>query len=149
MSIFEHSIDVNVPVSVAYNQWTQFESFPNFMDHVEYVRQKDDETLEWHANIAGNDLTWTAKITEQTPDHRIAWTNISGAPNAGVVSFHKIDDGTTRVMFQIEYDPDGFVESVGDALGFVERSMTSDLENFKEFIEARSVPTGAWRGTIE
>lgn len=149
MSNFEYSIDVNVPVTVAYNQWTQFESFPQFMDHVESVSQLDDDTLMWRAEIAGIEQSWSAKITEQTPDHRIAWTNTSGSTNAGVVTFHKIDDTTTRVTLQMMYDPEGFMENVGDALGFVESSMKQDLENFKTFIEERGVPTGAWRGTIE
>lgn len=149
MGNFESAIDVNVPVAVAYNQWTQFETFPQFMDNVESIRQLDDDTLVWKAEVAGNDQEWTAEITEQTPDQRIAWTNTNGATNAGVVTFHKIDDNTTRVMLQIEYDPEGFIENVGAALGFVQRGLESDLENFKEFIEERGVATGAWRGTIE
>ena len=149
MSNFEHTINVHVPVAVAYNQWTQFETFPHFMNNVESIQQLDDDTLIWKAEIAGVEQEWTARITEQTPDHRIAWTNTSGATNAGVVTFHKIDDTTTRVTLQISYDPEGFIENMGTALGFVEHSMKTDLENFKAFIEERGIPTGAWRGTIE
>jgi len=149
MSTFKHGIDVNVPVSIAYNQWTQFEDFPHFMDSVESIRQMNDDTLFWEAEIAGIEQEWTARITEQIPDQRIAWTNTSGATNAGVVTFHPVNDITTRVMLQVDYEPEGFIENVGDALGFVERSLRSDLENFKAFIEKRGVPTGAWRGEIE
>lgn len=149
MARFEQSIDVNVPLSVAYNQWTQFEDFPRFMEGVEEVRQITDEMLFWHVEIAGVEQKWHAKITEQTPDQRIAWTSTSGARNAGVVTFHYIDENTTRVMFQIEYDPSGFIENVGAALGMVERRMAGDLERFKEFLEKRKMPTGGWRGKID
>lgn len=149
MNKFKAGIDVNVPVSVAYNQWTQFESFPDFMDSVESITQLDDETLLWKAEIAGIEQEWKARITEQIPDQRIAWANIDGATNAGVVTFHPVSAKTTRVMLQVDYDPEGFIENVGDALGFVERSLESDLENFKLFTEAMGKATGAWRGTIE
>lgn len=149
MGNFEYAIDVDVPVSVAYNQWTQFEDFPYFMENVESITQMDDDTLLWNAEIAGFEQEWTAEITQQLPDKRIAWTNTSGATNAGVVTFHPISDTKTRVMLQVDYDPEGFIENIGDALGFVERSLMSDLQNFKEFIEGRGVPTGAWRGEIE
>lgn len=149
MSTYEHSIDVNVPVSTAYNQWTQFEEFPRFMEGIEVVRQLEDNKLFWHAKIAGIDQEWYAEITEQHPDHRIAWTSTSGAHNAGVVTFHFIDDNTTRVTLQIDYDPTGFIENVGDALGIVKMRMAGDMERFKEFIEGRQQETGAWRGNIE
>ncbi len=149
MNKFKAGIDVNVPISVAYNQWTQFESFPDFMDSVESITQLDDETLLWKAEIAGIEQVWKARITEQIPDQRIAWTNIDGATNAGVVTFHPVSEKTTRVMLQVDYDPEGFIENIGDALGFVERSLESDLENFKLFTEAMGTATGAWRGTIE
>jgi len=148
MAIFEHAIEVGVPVSVAYNQWTQFEEFPRFMEGVEKVEQVSDSMLRWEAEIAGVTETWDAKITEQTPDHRIAWRSISGAKNAGVVTFHRISDDTTRVMLQIEYDPQGFIENVGAALGIVQGRIRGDLERFKKFIEERQTETGAWRGTI-
>ncbi len=149
MANYEHSVDVNVPVSTAYNQWTQFEEFPEFMEGIERIEQLDDTHMRWYAEIAGIDQEWDAVITEQTPDQRIAWTSTSGAKNAGVVTFHKIDDNTTRVMLQVDYDPEGFIENVGAALGIVEGRMKGDLERFKEFIEQRGVETGAWRGEVE
>ena len=149
MARYEHSIDVDVPVTVAYNQWTQFEEFPQFMEGVQEVQQLTDTKLFWRAEIAGIEQKWQAEITEQTPDHRVAWTSTSGARHAGVVTFHKITDNTTRIMLQIEYEPEGFIENVGAALGVVKARMAGDLERFKEFIEQRHVPTGAWRGTIE
>jgi len=149
MSNYERSIDVNVPVRTAYNQWTQFESFPQFMEGVERVQQINDTNMRWKAEIAGNNLEWDAVITEQTPDQRIAWTSTSGAKNAGVVTFHKLDDDTTRVMLQVDYEPEGFLENVGAALGVVEGRMKGDLERFKDFIEGRGVETGAWRGEVE
>src|SRR5215210_125848 len=149
MASVTQSIDVNVPVSTAYNQWTQFEQFPQFMDGVKQVRQLDDRTLEWTAQIGGNEETWTAEIDEQEPDQRIAWHAIDGAPNAGAVTFHRLSDDTTRVMLQLEFEPEGVVENVGDALGVPERRIKGDLERFKEFIESRGSETGAWRGEIE
>jgi uncharacterized membrane protein len=149
MATYEHAVDVNVPLSVAYNQWTQFEDFPRFMEGVQEVRQVTDEMIFWHAEIAGVEQKWHAKITEQTPDQRIAWTSTSGARNSGVVTFHYVDDNTTRVMLQIEYDPTGFIENVGSALGMVKSRIGGDLERFKEFIEKREMPTGGWRGEIE
>jgi uncharacterized membrane protein len=148
MASIEKSIDVEVPVRTAYNQWTQFEEFPRFMEGVKEVRQIDDTHLHWRAEIAGKDEEWDAKITEQTPDMRVAWTNTSGAQNAGVVTFHRLGDNLTRVMLQTEYDPHGFVENVGDALGFVTRRVEGDLKRFKEFIESRGQETGAWRGEV-
>lgn len=148
MSVVEQTIEVDVPVRVAYDQWTQFESFPNFMEGVEQVTQKDDATLEWHANIAGQDKRWTAEIVEQTPDQRVAWRSTSGAKNSGVVSFQPRGDNRTSVTLQLEADPEGPVESAGDALGFLDRRVKGDLERFKEFVEGRGVPTGAWRGEI-
>ena len=149
MASVQKSIDVHVPVRTAYNQWTQFEEFPQFMQGVEEVRQLDDKRLHWRASIAGKTEEWDAEITEQVPDMRVAWTNTTGARNAGVVTFHRLDDTTTRVMLQLDYDPEGVVENVGDALGFVSRRVEGDLERFKEFVEARGQETGAWRGTIQ
>src|SRR5581483_3866991 len=121
MALIEKHIDVDVPVRTAYNQWTQFEEFPRFMEGVESVRQLDDKRLHWKATIAGKTEEWDAEITEQTPDQRVAWRNTSGATNAGVVSFHYLDEGRCRVTLQVEYDPEGIVENVGDKLGFVSR----------------------------
>jgi uncharacterized membrane protein len=148
MSQIIESIDVDVPVRVAYDQWTQFEEFPQFMDGVEKVEQLDDTTLRWTAEIAGVKKTWIAKITEQTPDQRIAWTSVEGAKNAGVVTFHRLDDRKTRVTLQLDVEPEGPVESAGDALGFVQRQAKEDLKRFKEFVESRGVATGAWRGEV-
>jgi uncharacterized membrane protein len=148
MSQIIESIDVDVPVRVAYDQWTQFEEFPRFMDAVEKVEQLDDTHLRWTAKIAGVTKTWTAKITEQTPDQRIAWTATEGAQNAGVVTFHRLDDRKTRVTLQLDVEPEGVVESAGDALGFVQRGAKDDLKRFKAFVEDRGVATGAWRGEV-
>ncbi|MBI1890382.1 MAG: SRPBCC family protein [Burkholderiales bacterium] len=149
MATVEKSIDVNVPVSTAYNQWTQFEDFPKFMEGIKEVRQLDETHLRWVAEIAGKTKEWDAEITEQVPDMRIAWRSIAGAPNGGVVTFHRISDDTTRIMLQIEYDPEGIAENVGDAVGVVSRRIQADLERFKEFIETRGQETGAWRGAVE
>lgn len=148
MSTIEQSIDVHVPARVAYNQWTQFEEFPHFMEGVESVTQLDDKRLHWRTNIGGVKKEWDAEITEQIPDKRIAWRNIAGTSNAGVVTFHRIDDNTTRIMLQVEYDPEGIVENVGDAVGVTSARVRGDLKRFKEFIEARGRETGAWRGEI-
>ena len=142
MSTLEKSIEVNVPVRTAYNQWTQFEEFPRFMDGVKEVTQLDDTHLHWKAEIAGQDKEWDAEITEQAPDQRIAWTSRGGAINGGVVTFHRLSDVTSKVMLQLEYDPQGFVENVGDALGVVSSRVQGDLERFKEFIEKRWHPSG-------
>jgi uncharacterized membrane protein len=149
MSTIEKSIDVEVPVRTSYNQWTQFEEFPKFMEGVEAVRQLDNQRLHWRANVGGKVEEWEAVITEQHPDERIAWKNTTGASNAGVVTFHRLSDTTTRVMLQLEYDPQGVVENLGDMLGVVSRRVAGDLERFKEFIEARGHETGAWRGEVE
>ena len=149
MSTIEQSIDVNVPVHTAYNQWTQFEEFPRFMEGVEAVRQLDNQRLHWRANVGGKVEEWDAIITEQHPEERIAWKNTTGAPNAGVVTFHRLADNKTRNMLQMEYDPQGVVENLGDLLGMVSRRVANDLERFKEFIEARGHETGAWRGEVE
>jgi uncharacterized membrane protein len=149
MSQVVKSIDVDVPVRTAYNQWTQFETFPHFMEGVQEVRQLDDKRLHWRANIGGKEEEWDAEITEQDPDQRVAWTSTSGAPNAGVVTFHRLGENQTRVTLQLDYDPEGIVENIGDALGFVSRRVEGDLERFKAFIETRGQETGAWRGEIK
>jgi uncharacterized membrane protein len=148
MASVEKSIEVNVPVRAAYNQWTQFEEFPRFMEGVEEVRQLDDKRLHWKAEIAGKTEEWDAEITEQIPDKRVAWTNTSGAKNAGVVTFHYVGPEKTRVNLVLDYEPAGAVENVGSALGLVDRRVKGDLDRFKEFIEARGHETGAWRGEI-
>jgi uncharacterized membrane protein len=149
MSSVTKSIEINVPIRTAYNQWTQFEEFPRFMEGVKSVTQTDDTHLQWEAEIAGRQKEWDAEITEQHPDERVAWTSTSGAANSGVVTFHRIDDDTTRVTVQMDVEPDGPLESIGDWAGILDRRVQGDLERYKEFIEARGAPTGAWRGNIE
>ena len=148
MASVQESVDVDVPIRVAYDQWTQFESFPEFMEGVKRVVQLGDKSLEWTAEIMGKEETWTAEIVEQVPDQRIAWRSTSGSPNSGIVSFLPTSDGATRVTLRIEADPQGPVETAGDALGFLDRQVKGDVERFKKYIEQREVPTGAWRGEI-
>ncbi|MEE4376450.1 MAG: SRPBCC family protein [Candidatus Competibacteraceae bacterium] len=147
-SVIEQSIEVEVPVSTAYNQWTQFEEFPRFMEGIEEVKQLGDKEMQWRAKIGGKTEEWLAHVTEQVPDMRVAWRSDLGTHNAGVVTFHRISDATTRIMLQLEYDPQGFVENVGDFVGVTERRVKGDLERFKRFIEDRGVETGAWRGEV-
>ncbi len=149
MSTIEQSIEVNVPVRTAYNQWTQFEEFPRFMEGVEEVKQITDTRLRWRAEMLGVEREWEAEIDEQTPDQRISWHAIDGTTNAGAVTFHRIDDGVTRVMLQLEFEPEGIAEAAGDWLGIVRTRTKGDLERFKEFIESRGQETGAWRGEVE
>jgi len=148
MSTIEQSIEVGVPIRTAYNQWTQFEEFPRFMEGVESVRQIDDVNLHWVAEVAGQRREWDAKITEQRPDERVAWTSTSGQRHAGVVTFHRLADDRTKVMVQMDHDPEGLVDKAGDALGFATRRVKGDLERFKEMIESRGRETGAWRGEV-
>jgi uncharacterized membrane protein len=148
MARFEDDIDVDVPVSVAYDQWTQFESFPQFMEGVESVTQGDDRTLTWVASIAGRRKQWTAEITDQTPITRVAWKSTSGAKNAGAVLFESLGPDRTRISLTLDVEPDGIVETAGANLGVLEAQVKGDLERFKRFIEQRRVPTGAWRGNI-
>jgi len=144
------SVDVNVPVRSAYNQWTQFEEFPRFMGGVSEIRQLDDTTTHWKTEIDGVKREFDAKITEQLPDERVAWTSTEGSKQAGVVTFHRLDENRTRVTVQMEFAPDGFVESAGDRLGFLDRQVKGDMTRFKEYIEGRGgVETGAWRGQVD
>jgi uncharacterized membrane protein len=149
MSRIEESIEVDVPVSTAYNQWTQFEEFPRFMEGVESVTQLDDTHLRWVAEIGGSRHDWVAEITEQRPDERVAWRATDGKDNGGVVTFHRLGDNRTEVMVQMDYEPAGMKETLGSALGADERRVKGDLERFKELIEARGVESGAWRGQVE
>lgn len=149
MSIIEKSIEVNVPARTAYNQWTQFEEFPRFMDGVLEVRQLDEKRTHWRTNVGGIEKDFDAEITEQIPDKRIAWRSRSGASNAGVVTFHSLNDQNTRIMLQMEYEPEGIVEQAGDLLGVASRRVDGDLKRFKEFIESKGSETGAWRGKVE
>jgi ribosome-associated toxin RatA of RatAB toxin-antitoxin module len=143
------SVIVNVPVSRAYNQWTQFEDFPQFMGGVQKVTQLSDDRLEWVAQIFGVKRQWEAKILEQRPDQKVAWAATSGATNAGAVSFEDLGGDQCRVTLFLEYEPEGLVEKAGDALNIVERQAQSDLEKFKAFIESEGYASGAWRGTVE
>ncbi|HZI44284.1 MAG TPA: SRPBCC family protein [Ilumatobacter sp.] len=148
MSTIEESIEIDVPVRSAYNQWTQFEEFPSFMEGVESVTQIDDTHLHWVAEIGGVQREWDAVVTEQHPDERVAWKSTSGTSNAGVVTFHKLADSKTKVMLQLDVDPQGVVEKAGDALGVIRRRVSGDLERFKDLIESRGEASGAWRGDV-
>ena len=149
MPTIEQSIEVNVPVSTAYNQWTQFEEFPKFMEGIESVTQLDDTHLRWVAEIAGKRHEWRAEISEQRPDERVAWHATEGKKNAGVVTFHRLNDNQTRVMIQMDWEPEGAVEQAGAAVGADDRRVKGDLERFKQLIESRGQETGAWRGEVE
>jgi uncharacterized membrane protein len=148
VSNIEQSIDVSVPVRSAYDQWTQFQEFPRFMEGVEEVRQVDDTHLHWRTKVAGREKEFDAEITEQLPDERVAWRSQAGAEHAGVVTFHRLGDNETRVMVQMDVEPEGAVEKAGDALGLVKRRVHGDLERFKELIEGRGSASGAWRGEV-
>ena len=148
MATVESSIDVNVDRTTAYDQWTQFESFPQFMDGVKSVRQLDDRRLHWVAEIGGETREWDADIIEQIPDQRIAWSSTSGEPNGGVVTFQTLGDKMTKVHLRMDYEPQGLTEKAGDLLGIVDRQVEGDLERFKRFIESRGEETGSWRGTV-
>jgi uncharacterized membrane protein len=145
--IIEH-VEVKRPVDVVYNQYTQFEEFPRFMEDVEAIRQLDPTHLRWTMNIAGAQREFDTEITEQIPEKRIAWKSLDGPKQAGVVTFHRISDTLTRVTLQMSYEPEGLTENVGDALGIVQSRARRDLENFKDFIEQRGRETGAWRGKV-
>jgi uncharacterized membrane protein len=149
MASITESIDVQVPVRTAYDQWTQFEDFPRFMEGVQSVDQIDDAHLRWVAGAGGKQHAWTAEITEQRPDERIAWKSVEGHGNAGVVTFHRLGPDETRVTVQMEHETDGMMEELGSALGMDSRRVQGDLERFKELVESRGVETGAWRGEIE
>ncbi|MFC9792765.1 SRPBCC family protein [Streptomyces sp. NPDC057695] len=149
MSQVEESVEVDVPVRTAYNQWTQFESFPHFMEGVERIEQRTDTVTRWVATVGGVTKEFEAEITEQIPDERVAWTTLSGeVKQAGVVTFHRLEENRTKVMLQLDYDPDGFKENVGDKLGLVKRRITGDLKRFKEYIEDRGRESGSWRGEV-
>lgn len=142
-------VHVNVPVRTAYNQWTQFEDFPKFMENVHEVRQVDDTHLHWRATVGGKEKQWDVEITEQIPDQRIAWRGVGGVKNAGVVTFHHISDDETRVMLQMDYQPEGLSEKLGDLVGAVKMQAKADLQRFKQMLESRGSETGAWRGSVE
>jgi uncharacterized membrane protein len=149
MATVEQSIEVEVPVRTAYNQWTQFEEFPQFMEGVEAVSQLDDTHLRWVAEIGGQKHEWKAEITEQVPDQRVAWRSEDGKLNAGAVTFHRLDDNRTKVMVQMDWQPEGMLEQLGAKAGADDRRVQGDLERFKELIENRGQETGAWRGEVK
>ena len=149
MSTITESVNVTVPIRTAYDQWTQFETFPQFMDGVEEIRQLDDATLRWRTRIAGVTREFDARITEQRPDERVAWKSLEGPTHAGVVTFHRLDETTTRVTVQIEIDPEGFAEKTGDRFGALGHRVKGDLRRFKTFIEDRGVQTGGRRGRVD
>ena len=145
----EESITVDVPVTTAYNQWTQFESFPHFMGGVESVTQTSETMTHWVTKVAGAEREFDAEITEQHPDERVAWKSVDGKSHAGVVTFHRLSDTQTRVSVQLDWDPETFTEKIGHLVGADDRQVKSDLARFKEFIESRGSETGAWRGDVE
>jgi len=148
MSTIEQSIEVDVPVTTAYDQWTQFEEFPKFMEGVERIEQITPTRTHWRTRIAGVVREFDAEIDEQHPDQRVAWHTLGKPRQAGVVTFHRISDGTTRVMLQMDFEPEGLAEQAGDKLHLVESRVKGDLRRFKEFIESRGAATGAWRGDV-
>lgn len=149
MSVIQASIEVDVPVRVAYDQWTQFEEFPRFMDGIEEVRQLDDTNLHWVARIAGVQREWDARVTEQIPDQLVAWTSVDGVRNDGLVTFDAVSARRTEVSLRLDVEPDGVLETVADTLGVIQKRAVDDLGRFKEFIEDRRRPTGAWRGEVD
>jgi uncharacterized membrane protein len=148
MQTIEKSIEVEKPLNAVYNQWTQFEDFPKFMDGVKEVRQLDDRRLHWKAEIAGKTKEWDAEIFEQIPDQRIAWQSLTGAKNSGVVNFRPEGQDATRVTLKLNYEPEGIAETLGDSLGMVSTRVEQDLERFKDFIESTGGPSRGWRGEI-
>jgi uncharacterized membrane protein len=148
MERIEKTFEIDCPVRTVYNQWTQFEDFPRFMDGVKEVQQLDDTHLHWRASIAGKEKEWDAEITEQVPDQRIAWRSTSGAPNAGSVRFEPLNPDRTRVMLTMEYEPQGLVEKTGDAVGIVSHKVEDAVDKFRQLVERRGSETGAWRGEV-
>lgn len=144
----EKSIEIEKPVRTVYNQWTQFESFPQFMEGVERVEQRDDKRLHWVAQIGMADREWDAEIVEQTPDQVIAWKATGETTNDGRVTFEQVAADRTRVNLVFEYEPENLVEKAGDKLKVVDKRIEGDLERFKKFIEERGAEEGAWRGEI-
>lgn len=149
MATVTNDIDIEVPISTVYNQWTQFETFPAFMSGVKDIQQGTDDALHWKVAIGGVEREFDARITEQVPDERIAWRSVTGPEQAGVVTFHRLDDDTTRVRLQLDWEPEGFVEKAGAVLQLDDAQVAMDLKRFKELIESNGFESGAWRGTID
>ena len=148
MPTVEQSMEVAVPVRTAYNQWTQFEEFPKFMEGIERIEQQSDTRLHWVASFGGKTHEWDADVTEQEPDQRVAWQSTDGAFNAGVVTFHRVDENRTRIMVQMDWEPEGVLEKIGGALDFDDRRVKGDLERFKDMLEGRGTESGEWRGQV-
>ncbi len=148
MERIEKTFEVDCPVNTVYNQWTQFEQFPRFMEGVAEVRQLDDTHLHWKAKVAGKEKEWDAEIVERVPDKVIAWRSTSGAPNAGTVRFEPLNKERTRIKLTMDYEPKGFLENVGDAVGVVSGKVENAVERFKKLLEERRAETGAWRGEV-
>lgn len=148
MKTIQQSIIVYIPLTQTYNQWTQFEDFPHFMEGIKEIKQLDDKRLHWKAEIAGKSEEWDAEITEQIPDQRIAWCSTSGAKNSGAIQFMAQGANQTKVTLDVDYEPEGVIENLGDLLGLVSARVSGDLARFKEFIETRHSATGGWRGEI-
>jgi uncharacterized membrane protein len=148
MEPIEKSIDVDAPIQSVYNQWTQFEDFPHFMNGVKEVIQKDATHLHWRVNLWGKEEEWDAVITEQEPDIRVSWKSIDGLRTAGTVRFYDLGNNRTQVRLAMSYQPADAIEKVGDALGIVDRNVESSLKDFKKYIEQRGVESGAWRGEV-
>lgn len=149
MGTISSDVDVHVPVSTAYNQWTQFESFPQFLSGVDEVVQVDDSHTHWKVSIAGVTREFDAEITEQIPDTRISWTSTGGEAHAGAVTFSRVADDQTRVSVRLDWEPQGVAEKVGSLLQIDDIQIGRDLRTFKDLIESNGFETGAWRGTIE
>ena len=149
MSAIEESIDINSPLRAVYDHWTQFERFPSFMEGVTEVRQLDATHLHWVAEIAGHRHEWDAEVTEQKPDERVAWRNVDGKDNAGVVTFHRLADNATKVTVQMDFVPEGILEKLGNAIGAPDRRVKGDLQRFKEMAEESGEPAEGWRGEVK
>ncbi len=149
METIKESIEVNVPVSKAYNQWTQFEEFPKFMESVESVEQLDDTHLHWVAEVSGERREWQAEIVDQVPDQKVAWRAVDGNGPNGVVSFEPLGADQTMVIVEMSYEPEGLKEQLGSKVGMDSRGVKQDLERFRTLIETLGTETGAWRGTVE
>ena len=148
MASVTKSVDVHVPIATAYNQWTQFETFPEFMGGVDQITQLDDRRLHWKVTVGGQEREFDAEVTEQHPEERVAWKSTDGKTHAGVVTFHKLDEDETRVTVQLDWEPEGIAEKAGAAVGIDDHQVSSDLDRFKTFIENRAKETGAWRGDV-
>jgi uncharacterized membrane protein len=148
MTVIHKRIELDVPVRTAYDQWTQFEEFPRFLEGVKEVRQLDDKRVFWSAVILGKEVEWEAEIIQQIPDQRITWHSISGAVNGGSIAFTPLEEGRSAIEVHMEFQPEGATEALGSAFGIVSARIDGDLERFKEFIESRHQATGQWRGEI-